>query len=131
MQVDNRFCIYLEYVHPGSISNYVREHFGAVTESVVRNFTRHIVSGLAYLHNTKTIHRWELCNHFFVFICKMRLNLANKWEELLILNSNNSESISIFCFSVSPCWKEILMWWLVLEICTDFMCWWFVLSICF
>ncbi|KAM7514192.1 hypothetical protein LguiA_003775 [Lonicera macranthoides] len=55
--VDNRFCIYLEYIHPGSISNYVREHFRAVTESVVRNFTRHIVSGLAYLHSTKTIHR--------------------------------------------------------------------------
>uniref|UniRef100_A0A5B7BNT4 mitogen-activated protein kinase kinase kinase n=1 Tax=Davidia involucrata TaxID=16924 RepID=A0A5B7BNT4_DAVIN len=55
--VEDRFCIYLEYVHPGSINNYVREHCRAVTESVVRNFTRHILSGLAYLHSTKTIHR--------------------------------------------------------------------------
>ncbi|KAK9990572.1 hypothetical protein SO802_025557 [Lithocarpus litseifolius] len=55
--VDDRFFIYLEYVHPSSINKYVREHFGTITESVVRNFTRHILSGLAYLHSTKTIHR--------------------------------------------------------------------------
>ncbi|CAN4122739.1 unnamed protein product [Withania somnifera] len=55
--MEDRFCIYLEYVHSGSISKYVREHCGAMTMSIVRNFTRHIVSGLAYLHNTKTIHR--------------------------------------------------------------------------
>lgn len=57
VQMEDRFCIYLEYVHPGSINKYVREHCGAMTESIVRNFTRHIVSGLAYLHSTKTIHR--------------------------------------------------------------------------
>ncbi|XP_052196187.1 mitogen-activated protein kinase kinase kinase 5 isoform X2 [Diospyros lotus] len=55
--IEDRFYIYLEYVHPGSINKYVREHCGAITESVVRNFTRHILSGLSYLHNTKTIHR--------------------------------------------------------------------------
>ncbi|CAN1273864.1 Mitogen-activated protein kinase kinase kinase 5 [Linum perenne] len=55
--VDNHFNIYLEYVHPGSISKYVQEHCGAITESIVRNFTRHILSGLAFLHGTKTIHR--------------------------------------------------------------------------
>ncbi|KAK7263100.1 hypothetical protein RJT34_30684 [Clitoria ternatea] len=55
--VQDRFYIYLEYVHPGSINKYVREHCGAITESVIRNFTRHILSGLAYLHSKKTIHR--------------------------------------------------------------------------
>ncbi|XP_050364904.1 mitogen-activated protein kinase kinase kinase 5-like [Argentina anserina] len=55
--IDDHFYIYLEYVHPGSINNYVRDHIGAMTESVVRNFTRHILHGLAYLHDTKTIHR--------------------------------------------------------------------------
>ncbi|PIN11235.1 MEKK [Handroanthus impetiginosus] len=55
--IEDRFCIYLEYVHPGSITKYVHEHCGAMTESIVRNFTRHILSGLAYLHSTKTIHR--------------------------------------------------------------------------
>ncbi|KAM7278017.1 hypothetical protein ACFE04_005151 [Oxalis oulophora] len=55
--VDDRFCIYLEYIHPGSFNKYVREHCGAITESIVRNFTRHILTGLAFLHNKKTIHR--------------------------------------------------------------------------
>ncbi|PPS11240.1 hypothetical protein GOBAR_AA09402 [Gossypium barbadense] len=54
---EDKFYIYLEYVHPGSINKYVRDHYGAITESVIRNFTRHILSGLAYLHSTKTIHR--------------------------------------------------------------------------
>ncbi|KAJ0239060.1 Mitogen-activated protein kinase kinase kinase 5 [Hirschfeldia incana] len=56
--VDDRFFIYLEYVHPGSINKYIRDHGGGtMTESVVRNFTRHILSGLAYLHSKKTVHR--------------------------------------------------------------------------
>ncbi|KAI9165457.1 hypothetical protein LWI28_014591 [Acer negundo] len=55
--VEDKFYIYLEYVHPGSINKYGREHCGAMTESIVRNFTRHILSGLAYLHSKKTIHR--------------------------------------------------------------------------
>lgn len=57
MQIEDHFYIYLEYVHPGSINKYVRDHCGAITESVVRSFTRHILSGLAYLHSKKTIHR--------------------------------------------------------------------------
>ncbi|XP_020705457.1 mitogen-activated protein kinase kinase kinase 5 isoform X2 [Dendrobium catenatum] len=54
---EDRFFIYLEYVYPGSIDKYVQEHCGAMTESVVRNFTRHILKGLAYLHSTNNIHR--------------------------------------------------------------------------
>lgn len=56
-QIEDRFCIYLEYVHPGSINKYVQVNSGAMTESIIRNFTRHILSGLAYLHSKKTIHR--------------------------------------------------------------------------
>ncbi|XP_020086999.1 mitogen-activated protein kinase kinase kinase 5-like isoform X2 [Ananas comosus] len=55
--IDDRFHIYLEYVHPGSINKYVRQHCGAMTESVVRNFTRHILNGLTYLHSKKIMHR--------------------------------------------------------------------------
>ncbi|KAH9692686.1 mitogen-activated protein kinase kinase kinase 5 [Citrus sinensis] len=55
--VDDHLYIYLEYVHPGSINRYVREHCRDITESIVRNFTRHILNGLAYLHSTNTIHR--------------------------------------------------------------------------
>ncbi|ESW08646.1 hypothetical protein PHAVU_009G062400 [Phaseolus vulgaris] len=53
----DRLYIYMEYVHPGSLDRFMHEHCGAMTESVIRNFTRHILSGLAYLHSTKTIHR--------------------------------------------------------------------------
>ncbi|XP_078435917.1 mitogen-activated protein kinase kinase kinase 5-like isoform X2 [Wolffia australiana] len=55
--VDDRFYIYLEYMYPGSIHKYIQEHYGAITESVVRNFTRHILKGLAYLHSKRTVHR--------------------------------------------------------------------------
>ncbi|XP_047951506.1 mitogen-activated protein kinase kinase kinase 5-like [Salvia hispanica] len=55
--VGDKFYIYLEYVHPGSINKFIHDHSAAITESVVRNFTRHILCGLAYLHSTKTIHR--------------------------------------------------------------------------
>ncbi|PIN19123.1 MEKK [Handroanthus impetiginosus] len=55
--VGDKFYIYLEYVHPGSINKFISDHCGAITEPIVRNFTRHILCGLAYLHSTKTIHR--------------------------------------------------------------------------
>ncbi|CAM0876396.1 unnamed protein product [Alopecurus aequalis] len=54
---EDRFYIYLEYVHPGSINKYISQHCGAMTESVVRNFTRHILQGLAFLHSQKIMHR--------------------------------------------------------------------------
>ncbi|KAJ8513103.1 hypothetical protein OPV22_003537 [Ensete ventricosum] len=55
--IEDRLYIYLEYVHPGSINKYVRQYCGAMTESVVRNFTRHILNGLIYLHSKKIMHR--------------------------------------------------------------------------
>ncbi|KAL5210759.1 hypothetical protein ABZP36_006382 [Zizania latifolia] len=55
--IGDRFYIYLEYVHPGSINKYVNQHCGAMTESVIRNFTRHILKGLAFLHSQKIMHR--------------------------------------------------------------------------
>ncbi|MGV7343194.1 protein kinase domain-containing protein, partial [Mycobacterium kansasii] len=47
--IEDRFCIYLEYVQPGSMSKYVRENIGAMTESVGHNFTRHILTSLQTL----------------------------------------------------------------------------------
>ncbi|CAL4993042.1 unnamed protein product [Urochloa decumbens] len=54
---EDRFYIYLEYVHPGSIHKYVHQHCGSLTESVIRNFTSHILKGLAFLHSQKIMHR--------------------------------------------------------------------------
>ncbi|KAK6939552.1 Protein kinase domain, partial [Dillenia turbinata] len=56
-KVEDRLDIHLEYVYPGSISKYIRELCGAIPESVVRHFTCHILSGLAYLHSMNTVHR--------------------------------------------------------------------------
>ncbi|BBG94972.1 mitogen-activated protein kinase kinase kinase 5 [Prunus dulcis] len=57
-QIDDHFYMYLEYVYPGSINKYVQDHIiGAIAESVVRNFTRHILYGLAFLHSKKIVHR--------------------------------------------------------------------------
>ncbi|WOL08983.1 mitogen-activated protein kinase kinase kinase YODA-like isoform X2 [Canna indica] len=55
--IGDRFYIYLEYVHPGSINKFVRQYCGATPESVVRSFTRHILKGLAYLHSKNIMHR--------------------------------------------------------------------------
>uniref|UniRef100_A0A0E0GU68 mitogen-activated protein kinase kinase kinase n=1 Tax=Oryza nivara TaxID=4536 RepID=A0A0E0GU68_ORYNI len=55
--IEDRFYIYLEYVHPGSINKYVNQHCGAMTESVIRSFTRHILKGLSFLHSQKIMHR--------------------------------------------------------------------------
>ncbi|XP_078178532.1 mitogen-activated protein kinase kinase kinase 5-like isoform X2 [Carex rostrata] len=55
--IGDQFYIYLEYVHPGSINKYVQQHSGVMTESMIRNFTRHILNGLAYLHSMNIMHR--------------------------------------------------------------------------
>ncbi|KAK2445540.1 mitogen-activated protein kinase kinase kinase [Trifolium repens] len=73
----------------------MHEHCGALTESVVRNFTRHILSGLAYLHSTKTIHRDIKCANLLVDASsivklagfRMSKILTKKSSELLLKKS--------------------------------------------
>jgi serine/threonine protein kinase len=67
VQIGDRFYIYLEYVHPGSINRYVQQHSGVMTESMIRNFTRHILNGLAYLHSMNIMHRYIPTNAFTIF----------------------------------------------------------------
>nr|XP_024382607.1 mitogen-activated protein kinase kinase kinase YODA-like isoform X2 [Physcomitrium patens] len=54
--LEDRLYIYLEFVSGGSIHKLLQE-YGAFKEPVVRNYTRQILSGLAYLHNQNTVHR--------------------------------------------------------------------------
>ncbi|XP_058727659.1 mitogen-activated protein kinase kinase kinase 5-like [Vicia villosa] len=56
-EVGDQLGIYMEYVNPGSLQKFMQEHNGALTESVVRNFTRHILSGVVCLHSTETFPR--------------------------------------------------------------------------
>ncbi|ONK63990.1 uncharacterized protein A4U43_C07F20980 [Asparagus officinalis] len=54
--VDDKLYIYLEYVSGGSIHKLLQE-YGQFGEVAVRNYTKQILSGLAYLHAKNTVHR--------------------------------------------------------------------------
>ncbi|CAL0303235.1 unnamed protein product [Lupinus luteus] len=47
----------MEYVHPGPVTPLIQERFGLITEVEVRQFSHHILSGLAYLHSNQIVHR--------------------------------------------------------------------------
>ncbi|KAJ4825932.1 Mitogen-activated protein kinase kinase kinase 3 [Turnera subulata] len=53
---EETLSVYLEYVSGGSIHKLLQE-YGAFKEQVIQNYTRQIVSGLAYLHGRNTVHR--------------------------------------------------------------------------
>uniref|UniRef100_A0A2N9ERX0 mitogen-activated protein kinase kinase kinase n=1 Tax=Fagus sylvatica TaxID=28930 RepID=A0A2N9ERX0_FAGSY len=55
-QGEETLSVYLEYVSGGSIHKLLQE-YGAFKEPVIQNYTRQIVSGLAYLHGRNTVHR--------------------------------------------------------------------------
>jgi mitogen-activated protein kinase kinase kinase len=48
--------IFLEYVPGGSVTALLR-NYGAFEETLVKNFVRQILNGLAYLHEKDIIHR--------------------------------------------------------------------------
>ncbi|KAL8477548.1 hypothetical protein ACS0TY_029732 [Phlomoides rotata] len=53
---EERLSVYLEYVSGGSIHKLLQE-YGPFAEPVIQNYTRQILSGLAYLHGRNTVHR--------------------------------------------------------------------------
>lgn len=61
-QLEDRLYIYLEYASGGSIHKLLQE-YGAFKEPVIRNYTRQILQGLAYLHNQNTVHRYPFQEH--------------------------------------------------------------------
>ncbi|XP_019240923.1 PREDICTED: mitogen-activated protein kinase kinase kinase YODA-like isoform X2 [Nicotiana attenuata] len=54
--VDDKLYIYLEYVSGGSIYKILQE-YGQLGELAIRSYTKQILSGLAFLHAKKTVHR--------------------------------------------------------------------------
>ncbi|KAK4492756.1 hypothetical protein RD792_000075 [Penstemon davidsonii] len=54
--VADKLYIYLEYVSGGSIHKILQE-YGKLGESAIRSYTQQILSGLAFLHAKKTVHR--------------------------------------------------------------------------
>jgi serine/threonine protein kinase len=55
-QGEESLYVYLEFVSGGSIHKLLQE-YGPFKEPVIQNYTRQIVSGLAYLHARNTVHR--------------------------------------------------------------------------
>ncbi|GAU10017.1 hypothetical protein TSUD_288070, partial [Trifolium subterraneum] len=55
-QGEESLSIYLEFVSGGSIHKLLQE-YGPFKEPFIQNYTRQIVSGLAYLHARNTVHR--------------------------------------------------------------------------
>lgn len=53
---EETLSVYLEYVSGGSIHKLLQE-YGAFREPVIQNYTRQVLSGLAYLHGRNTVHR--------------------------------------------------------------------------
>ncbi|XP_050205720.1 mitogen-activated protein kinase kinase kinase 3 isoform X2 [Mercurialis annua] len=53
---EETLSVYLEYVSGGSIHKLLQE-YGAFKEPVIQNYTRQILSGLAFLHGRNTVHR--------------------------------------------------------------------------
>lgn len=56
-QGEETLSVYLEYVSGGSIHKLLQE-YGSFSEPVIQNYTRQIISGLAYLHGRNTVHRY-------------------------------------------------------------------------
>ncbi|RDX77284.1 Mitogen-activated protein kinase kinase kinase YODA, partial [Mucuna pruriens] len=54
--VDDKLYVYLEYVSGGSIYKLVQQ-YGQLGELAIRNYTRQILLGLAFLHAKNTVHR--------------------------------------------------------------------------
>ena len=54
--MDN-LSVYLEFVSGGSIHKLLSE-YGPFSEPLIQNYTKQILSGLAYLHGRKTMHRY-------------------------------------------------------------------------
>lgn len=51
----SRLFIFLEYVSGGSVQDMLSK-FGALDESIVRNYTHQILQGLAFLHENNVVH---------------------------------------------------------------------------
>lgn len=60
-----QLCIFQEWVPGGSLANLLT-HYGAFAESVIRQYTTHILEGLIYLHANHIIHRDIKCGNVLV-----------------------------------------------------------------
>jgi len=85
---DDALSIYLEYVSEGSIHKLLRE-YGPFKESTIRYFTAQILSGLAYLHEGRTVHR----------DIKGANILVGRYGEVKLADFGLAKHVCNFCFT--------------------------------
>ena len=55
MDANNTFCVYLEYLSGGSISDLCRR-YGFLGEAISRQYTYQVIKALVYLHSKDVVH---------------------------------------------------------------------------
>ncbi|KAF4403709.1 hypothetical protein CsatB_023480 [Cannabis sativa] len=102
--VDDALSVYLEYVSGGSIHKLLQD-YGAFKEPVIQNYTRQILSGLAYLHGRNTVHR-DIKGANILVDPNGEIKLADFGMAKHIANCN-----SMLSFKGSPYWMapEVVM----------------------
>ncbi|KAL9260014.1 Mitogen-activated protein kinase kinase kinase 3-like protein [Drosera capensis] len=101
---EETLSIYMEYVSGGSIHQLLQQ-YGPFKEPVIKNYTRQILSGLAYLHSRKTVHRDIKGANILV-----ETNAVIKLADFGMAKHVNSLS-SVLSFKGSPYWMapEVVM----------------------
>ena len=56
-RVDDGLAVFMELVPGGGTLRNLIKEFGALQEGIIRNYTRQMLSGLAYLHSQGVVHR--------------------------------------------------------------------------
>ena len=101
---EETLSVYLEYVSGGSIHKLLQE-YGSFKEPVIQNYTRKIVSGLAYLHARNTVHR-DIKGANILVDPNGEIKLADFGMAKLI-----NSAASVLSFKGSPYWMapEVVM----------------------
>ncbi|XP_016189721.1 mitogen-activated protein kinase kinase kinase 3 [Arachis ipaensis] len=101
---EETLSVYLEYVSGGSIHKLLQE-YGSFKEPVIQNYTRQIVSGLAYLHARNTVHR-DIKGANILVDPNGEIKLADFGMAKLI-----NSAASVLSFKGSPYWMapEVVM----------------------
>ncbi|KAG9129305.1 hypothetical protein Leryth_015686 [Lithospermum erythrorhizon] len=78
---EEALSVYLEYVSGGSIHKLLQE-YGPFSEPVIQNYTRQILSGLAYLHGRNTVHRYNF--PIITSVTNLSLNFKRLIKEIYL-----------------------------------------------
>ncbi|KAG6784085.1 hypothetical protein POTOM_009769 [Populus tomentosa] len=93
--VDN-LSVYLEFVSGGSIHKLLSE-YGSFSEPLIQNYTKQILSGLAYLHGRKTMHRDIKDDNLFLMLS---LEGSAYWMAPEVIENTSGYSLAVDIWSL-------------------------------